>query len=578
MEFRRNLLKYSLLIVLIIFSGSHLIAYAETYYIDFQNGNDNNSGISQAVAWKTIPGTMTTNGSSWLTSDWGNGTINSSNRVPPGTIFKLKGGTIHDSSNGGYIHINNIFYNEASAGNPIIFELDTSWGTGNVVFDGTGVYANVGLILIRINGIVIDGKLSNGIIVKNSQRSGIQIKEKSGSSDPVNDCVLKYIKFYNNGTLYSSSSEGSGNGQLNVRKANGLMVDNVELDGNSIHINGMVFGDSHKAVVNATVTNSTVYNHVGNDPPNDCGIGFKAFNSQVVYDNCLSYNNLKGWDLGEINGDNRDITYVVTNSISRNNNFGMNMNAAGSASYSGNVKFYMINNILRDNINQGCNIYAGPFDLYMVHNIFDNNGTDTSSGAYKGNVAITSNPDTSKIRAYLYNNIFYKPAGHHNLLVKRSVNSTHDFSLYSDYNAWIEDDQPHLYGQYFCRWSYYVSPAVDFNYGNNGPGHNNGNWYNWYNANSIPPVNGANGHYHADSNSVGTGALVNVEPPFRDISNLDYSLTFSYPGEDLSIMSWYIPEMGKDKNGNSRSTWDMGIYDFGSFSGVLEAPSNLRIK
>lgn len=75
-------------------------------FLDFQNGNDRNAGTSQSAPWKHIPGTRTANDTADVSTCWGSGcpgtpTFSRTNRVPAGTVFKLKSGTIHNSSNGG---------------------------------------------------------------------------------------------------------------------------------------------------------------------------------------------------------------------------------------------------------------------------------------------------------------------------------------------------------------------------------------------------------------------------------------------------------------------------------------------
>ncbi|MGA1871164.1 MAG: hypothetical protein ACMUJM_21745 [bacterium] len=64
------------------------------------------------------------------------------------------------------------------------------------------------------------------------------------------------------------------------------------------------------------------------------------------------------------------------------------MNHAGTIGYTGIANFYMINCILRDNTTAGSNIYAGPYNVYLVHNAFDGNGNPDSNYSY--NLRITS--------------------------------------------------------------------------------------------------------------------------------------------------------------------------------------------
>ena len=126
----------------------------------------------------------------------------------------------------------------------------------------------------------------------------------------------------------------------------------------------------------------------------------------------------------------------------------------------------------------------------------------------------------------------------------------------SDYNSWVQRS-----GEEFCRWGYYTTDQKSYSYGSNGPGHNSGDWYTYYGHTSSAPSNGALGHHHADAHSKGTGASYTTLPSFLDVVNHDYSLASSYPGVDLSSKSWYIPEMGRDYNGNPRTIWDMGAFE-----------------
>ncbi len=563
---------FFLFMALIFTSFYNKEGYSATYYIDFDNGNNTSAGATKETAWKSIPGTRDYSGTEWQSNTWGNGTFSETNKVPPGTIFKLKRGSIYDSTDGGFIWIDETYYFNASTINPIIIEADTSWGSGTVTFDGTDVPVGIALILIQVDGVRFDGKVTNGIVIQDSQICGIQVKEKPGTGDTVNNAEFHYIKFYNNGTNFTTGNE-SYTAQLHIRHAIGLTISHLEIDGNGNHIQGLLLGETHKYVIDATISDTSIHNHNGDDPPNDSGIGFKAFNSKVTYKNCLSYNNLKGWDLGEQNGDDVDISYKVINCTAYNNLWGVNMNSTADSGYGGAVNFYLINSIIRDNSFLGANIYSGPYNLHVVHCAFDNNGAFGETLKYKGNIVVTANHfyDDSLIKAYLYNNIFYKPAGHYNLINQYAVN-TNDISLYSDYNAWIQNSSEKCFS-----WSHFYSPATQYSYGPDGPGHSSGNWYNWYNESTTPIPNGSKGHYTNDANSVGTGANNSTEPPFNDVINHDYKLTENYPGADISGKPWYISEMGIDARGVERSNWDIGAYEFSGGS-LLNPPTNVRVE
>ncbi len=532
---------------------------AATNYIDFVGGNDNNSGDSPAAAWKTLPGTRTLDGLNWQTLDYGQGKVNKNLPIKPGTVLAIKRGTTHTSANGGFIWINDYFYaGGATSRNPISIVAADAWGYGSVTFDGLLIPATVSLIIIQQDGIRMDGRGADGICVKNSAQGGLMIKEKAGGGASVDQCALVQMRFFNNGWSFLTDFAGAGSGQVNVRRANGLRIDKLNLDGNSNYINGVLLGDNHRSVINALVVNSKAYNHKGDPVSNDAGIGFKALNSQVEYRGDISRNNLKGWDLGEQQGDNVDITYKIINSTACNNTWGANMNCAATAIYTGAVNFYVINSLLYANTAHGMNVYSGPFNLHVVHSVFANNGDPTSTYKASGHLRVT--PDTLRddgaIRAYLYNNIFYKAA--HTALTTSYFNSGTNFvSVDSDYNAFVQGGT-----ELFCRWAYYNSgQARDFAFGVNGMGNPLGEWARFYGDDTVQPASAMTGHFGCDTHSKGTGAEDPTLPMFVDVAHYNFRLQVHYPGASLEAQPWFIPEMGYDTMGIKRVAWDMGAFE-----------------
>ena len=539
------------------------------YYVDFDNGNDSNDGLTQTTAWQTLPGSMQTtvvdtSNITYLSTLYGT-SISQTKKVKPGTVFKLKSGSTYSIADGGYVWINRAYYEDtATAANPIVFERDTTWGSGSVVFDAAGMNTPIALVLTQINGLTFDGKGAGGIVIQNASLGGLHAKEKAGSGDANLDLSLKDLKFFNNGTNYLTDAAGSGSGQLNIRKAVGVIIDGLELDGNNRYINGLLMGDNHKTVTGAIVMNSRSHHHKGDLENNDAGIGFKAMNSQITFKNCESFQNLKGWDLGEQSGDNVDIRYKIINANSHHNAWGINFNAAADINYAGNNQYFIINSIIWSNTEWGSNIYAGPYHVFLVNNVYAGNGNVSFDA---GNLRISPNgaADPSPIQATLYNNIFYKPnttsgANYMNTGVGNAFSSASDtdFSLDSDFNSWIQNTT-----ERFARWNAFASSVRDltgnteFLYGAEGPGHSSGKWFSLEDE----PGKGT-GHLGADAHSKGTGSSDPTLPPFTDATAHDYSLTEHYFGKDLSTYSWYIPEMGFDRAGRQRSSWDMGAYEY----------------
>ena len=561
--------------LLITFSLLPNAGGAATYYIDFQNGSDNNSGASQVAPWKTIPGTRNAADTADQSACWGFGcptspTFGSSRKVPAGTTFKLKSGSIHNNINGGRINVSSTYYNiNATPSSPILFQRDIGWGIGSVVFDGIGMtlYDNnkttTGWGLIHINstigGISFDGvagvsDLYDGIIIQNSPKVGLAYYADDTNMMPGG--LLQFIKFFNNGTLHTvNDASFSGSGQLYFKFHDGVTIDHCAFDGNNKYTNGLHLGQSYTRVVNTLVSNSVAYNHRGSDDT-DVGIGIKAQNSQVTYKNVASYNNDKGFDSGEEGADlSWDIVYKLINCQAYSNaTLGAGFSVT-SASRTGAANFYAINSIFRDNSGPGIKAYAGPYNIHIIHSVFDNN-----------DVNLLTHPDgigdSQSINTRIYNSIFYKPTGGDgNTSTAYWSDAASRYVRYSDYNSYIQTNS-----EYFSMWGNYGggSDVYNFSYGVNGPGHASGTWYNWKSS-------------HNDANSKGTGANDGTLPPFIDLGNHDYRLTTRYPGTDLSSMPWYISEMGLDRNGIKRTSWDIGPYEYLSTS-PPSAPRSLRIR
>jgi len=554
---------------------------ASIYYIDLDDGDDSNSGLSRTEAWKTIPGTRTVDAGDWIQTQWGppgDIVVNSSNELPAGTILKLRRGVIHDQTKGGQILINSTYYDiDATIDNPIKFELDEQWDSGSIIFDGTGIELNrfgngsadgYGLIHIEIGGVEFDGKAPRGIVVRDSKWMGISCY---ATNTPLVGCSFRYIKFYNNGTGIEEDRIGAASGQLYILNHIGGIVDNCEFDGNKAangYINGIHLGQSSRRVVGYTVSNCVSYNHKGT---NDAGMGFKAQNSQVTFISCTAYGNYKGWDLGEVTANPYwGIIYKTINCSAYNNDFGINMNGPydpdqADIEWYAPVRFYIINCILRDNYYSGTEIYAGPFDAWVIHSVYDNNGNDTK----EANILIGPDgvADHHRINAYLYNNVFYKPkvdSSRANYVCTYWVegdtepeNNTY-FNLDSDYNVWVQNSS-----EYFCRWGFWGGDETSYSYGPDGPGHGAGSaWYDEYGSTMTAPLNGSSGHHGSDLHSKGTGAESEILPPFRNLPGHNYNLTAHYRGLNLTSKAWYIKEMGIDRNGNKRSSWDIGAYEY----------------
>jgi hypothetical protein len=524
-------------------------AGASTYYIDFAGGSDANDGLSTSTPFKTIPGTVKADASDYLNLLWGS--FSAQARVPDNTTFIIKAGTTETFAAGGYVWLaasSGDFYQLGCTN--LVFEVATNWGTGSTAtIDATGMIVPIAIFLIQIDGVTV-----KGLTLQDSPLCGFELKEKAGSSAQDTNTVFDSCIINNCGTSLSGDLAGSGTACLQVRNAYNLTITNCIINGGANWICGIIIGDNHMHIVNGLITGCTISNLTGQFPLPESGLGIRCLNSQVTISNCVCTYSAKGFDLGENLGYGSNIIYKVISCTVSNNMYGVNFNNIGTTETykSGLANFYLINCLIVSNSYTGSKNYAGPFNLYMVHNTFDNNGA--GGEPYNGvNVVCNSDGanDTNQINFYCYNNIFRNPQDYQFLTA--FYTTTNHISWHLDYNSYQQRaSEP------FVMWSLsYGPPQASFSYGVSGPGYSSGNWYSCY-ANATTNCSVGTGHYHNDANSTGTGCSNTNLPSL----NADYTLQSSFPGSKLATNSWYIPEMGIDRYGQPRKHWDIGMYEY----------------
>lgn len=204
-------------------------AEATTYYVDADNGNDNNSGISTSAPWRTIPGTMTADGTTFLSGgSWGNVTGGAA-VIGCADQVLLRGGTTQKGSddNAGSVLIDSRYWANNCAGAPNRLKVATSaeWNisTGGYVIDGTGVTAylnsNVGypsphvaMVAIGINKISLGGaSATQPLIVQNTQRGGFAINAQNTT---LNSIDLRYFELHNVGLQSTGFTQGINLGNV----------------------------------------------------------------------------------------------------------------------------------------------------------------------------------------------------------------------------------------------------------------------------------------------------------------------------------------------------------------------------
>ncbi|MCD4811504.1 right-handed parallel beta-helix repeat-containing protein, partial [bacterium] len=324
-------MKKILMTIIILLSLANLNnVEAKTYYVDFDNGSDFNDGTSIITAWKNLPGTSTAASTNvhpctFLSNSWP--------KINAGDIIKIKSGTIHDSTDGGRIHINSTYYNNGTSDQPIMIQRDPQWGTGTVVIDGAGLtvatyYAM--LTIYKIDYIIIDGVVENGIKIQNSSEQGIFIYDSG-----VNGSELRNLEIYNSTKInikITSSDKTTPTyiGDITISDVEVHKTNTLNDAGSNIYI---TFAE------NLLVQDSTSYDTGGD------GIHIGSCRNVWILDN-LVYNKVGAGEQGidlSISGDykGRDDGYNIT----------------------------VRGNIAYDNYKMNFDHNSGVHDVYYIHNV-----------------------------------------------------------------------------------------------------------------------------------------------------------------------------------------------------------------
>jgi hypothetical protein len=375
---------------------------AATYYIDFDNGNDTAAGTSPEAAWRTLPGTRDIAGTDWLRLNWGNGTISYSNKVPPGTVFRLKPGTVYDSTDGGsLIFINSYFYQNGTAAAPIIIERYTGWpgASGSVVIDFSGItlgnwasiFKIIGIEYIHITGTTGVNTPYDGIILQNfvnpdyTYDGGFKIVGIS-DADKLDGFQMSYVT--------TNNLEGF---HVLLQWVNDFQISHCEFNGNDVIGSvGLRIGGRPNAVTfqctNGLIRDCIAHDH--GDPPGtqeggtNVNIGFWIGNSRdITFEDCVASDNKgDGFDMG-MEGQEKLVDNLVFNRcISYNNADGFGVNLTDMP---GNGRYYFLNCISRDNYS-GFNVYHGP-SAHIYNSVIEHN----TRGVVLGDGRICDNRDTT---------------------------------------------------------------------------------------------------------------------------------------------------------------------------------------
>lgn len=406
-----------LLIVFCIFLfGSFQKVNAITYYVDFDGGNDSSNGTSTGTAWLNLPGTRNVGNTAY---------VNTHSIVAGDTIY-IKSGTTHNSSDGGRIFINSTYYANGTNGSKITIKRDITWGSGQIVINGTGitVSSDDGLFEIQRDYIVVDGVVNNGIKLQNSSQNGFKIIDtgingselrnlEAASSSKANVLIESsnyptgYISgvILNNITAHDSAGGDDWYANIMLQYADQTVVQNCTAYGAGTGADGIHLGSCK----NSWVLGCTTYSNgeQGIDVSRDGDYKTRDDSYNITVRDCVSYNNLKmNFDSNSASRDIyfiNDVAWKTTESETGDANFHVYeagnrvffINCTSSASHDHGYGF--------DWWSVYYNLAAGSYNQYIINSI--------SSGDTGKSAIVASDYSGRSFAVQYYNSNFNSVSG-----------------------------------------------------------------------------------------------------------------------------------------------------------------------
>jgi len=514
-------------ILILVFCG---ITSAQSYYIDYTSGNDNNSGISPTTAWKHCPGDPSATGNP------------SSTTLGPGDTVLFKGTYL------GQVNING----SGNASSPIVFIGTENWNTGRTIFDMQNIRAYAfkgGSDYIKIQGFNIYNYSNAG--------SDSPIMPSSGASNWIIDnCTIAFVsgwatigssipkKYainlgrYPHFTIKNCEFYASGRTVIFIQGASDILIEGCNFGGINIGADTLGFnsvgiriqGTSHDITIRKNVLHDfwryggdvtpelfhapdyiTAYANTA-DPslaPHNITIEQNYFytNKQLEY----------GSGTGEIG-----IGLYTRHLIIRNNVF---VNS---------VQYWGWNIMLRN----GCDSIWIDNNTFVIRAYTSNNDAKSSIGIFADNEVRGGTGDHLWIR----NNIFYCDNDYSNLSGGIRVTGNGGFTAEEiDYNAYYAIDGTPLGRQTLAQWQSSIG----------------------YDAHS--------------QNFSGSYIFTDFPSSPANSSSGDYTLSSSAPtfltegGKNLSSL------FSTDFNGATRTVpWSIGAYEFDGVSGIQNEDESLE--
>jgi hypothetical protein len=344
------------------YAGEIQICDPNTYYIDYENGNDANSGACTTSAWKHAPGDDNAEGNAGLAE------------LSSGDIVYFKRGVAYIGQ-----------INTRSDG---VTYTVTDWGTGDAIINGSGMDA---CFSVNHNNITIDGGEGGNLVITGdvnhagiwnwgnwnlngsvftrlnvtrigsaSSEEGIGIKI-GGNSYAYTNYVISYSTI---SYCYSAAIKVSGSGTRNIDIHNNTIENSGDKSGEDTEVN-------FSSNVGSGVQNVTFHDNIVRfGPGNANGVNCNNANNEI-YDNEIYGNGGYGLSLNPgYNANYNGAIKVYRNRIYLNSGYGA---AIGGADINRHAEVY--NNLFYNNSNYEINIMSGSsYNRLFFNTVYHNIG------------------------------------------------------------------------------------------------------------------------------------------------------------------------------------------------------------
>lgn len=332
--------------------GDTQVCAVNTYYVDFDGGDDANDGKCTNTAWKHAPGDP----NALLNPLAKSSTSGAQNKLVAGNTIIFKGGVVYN----GRIAIQ---YNSGSSVAPITYKsghlASPAWGAGRAVIDGTGISTFSSTYRGLITTFVANYIKIEGLEVRNERNISpsttitdgwgvLTLARNTGDHDiMIDDCVVHSSDADGINIFGGATSTGRRynvtikNSEIYNNKYHGILalegIDNLLIENNKIHDNSVSpgYGDAvfmgtnyiSTAPTNVTIRNNIMYNH----PAKGCTLVQGGDNIIIENNYCYGQNSFGfGFTNGAVNG------VDTSNVIIRKNIIHMTPSMEGSIRMAGN--------------------------------------------------------------------------------------------------------------------------------------------------------------------------------------------------------------------------------------------------